>query len=109
MKAAKCSKAQFPGGSKKPRAMFSPRQLYMLDEFFTANNFPKAKEREEIASKLQICPHSVQVTSLEDIMGQLPQLSINWLGEHSKCTCSYVIIALTLICACAWYHGSDHK
>ena len=59
---AKCSSSSPPPlRNAKPRSMFSPHQLYMLDEYFAANHFPKAKEREEIASKLHICPHSVQV------------------------------------------------
>lgn len=75
MKAAKCSKAQSPAGnSKKPRAMFSPHQLYKLDESFVANNFPKAKKREEIASELQMCPHSVQV--LSPIVNQIANITI---------------------------------
>lgn len=50
--------------NKKPRMIFSPHQLYTLDEYFTHNQFPKTKEREQIAAKLDISPQHVQVSML---------------------------------------------
>ena len=46
---------------KKTRMAFTPHQLYMLEEYFESNQFPKAKEREEIASKLNIAQQNVRV------------------------------------------------
>ena len=48
---------------KKTRVVFSPKQLCLLEEHFAANNFPKATERKEIASKLNVSPHSIQVVA----------------------------------------------
>jgi hypothetical protein len=49
---------------KKARVAFSPKQLCSLEEFFATSNFPKATERKEIASKLNVSPHSIQVRQL---------------------------------------------
>ena len=49
---------------KRARVAFSPKQLCMLEECFATNRFPKATERKEIASKLNVNPHSIQVCTM---------------------------------------------
>ncbi len=47
--------------SKKPRKVFMPHQLSALEEYYILDQFPKRGIREEIASRLSLSPHSIQV------------------------------------------------
>lgn len=43
------------------RTVFTPQQLYYLEERFVENQFPDTDQRERIASHLNLTPHHVQV------------------------------------------------
>lgn len=53
------SKYNFP--LKKARTQFSPKQVVHLEEMFSENQFPNARQRDEIAEKLDLSVQNVQV------------------------------------------------
>jgi len=49
--------------NKKPRVIFMPRELFILEEYYSKNRFPKASEREHLSRQLNISSLNIQVRS----------------------------------------------
>lgn len=45
----------------KSRTMYSPHQVCFLEERFVEQDFPNKKQREDIAKKIEMTEHHVQV------------------------------------------------
>lgn len=48
------------------RTVFTPQQLYYLEERFVENQFPDADQRETIASHLNLTSQHIQVPKLKE-------------------------------------------
>ena len=49
------------GVAKKPRTVFTPRQLLHLEEEFVKNQFPNMEQRKKIAKTLDLTQQHIQV------------------------------------------------
>ena len=64
MASAKGSTSSYDGEigvSKKPRTVFSPKQLLYLEEEFLKNQFPNMEQRKKIAKTLDLTQQHIQV------------------------------------------------
>lgn len=60
--AAKGNGLDSEGGSvKKPRTVFTPKQLLHLEEEFVKNQFPSMEQRKQIAKDLDLTQQHIQV------------------------------------------------
>ena len=50
-----------PATKSTKRTHFTPQQIYKLEQFFLKNQFPTAKDRENLAKELQLSAKHIQV------------------------------------------------
>lgn len=63
MAAAKGNGLDSEGGTvKKPRTVFTPKQLLHLEEEFVKNQFPSMEQRKQIAKDLDLTQQHIQVS-----------------------------------------------